>query len=189
MQLGDTRVATHAAVTLTVDAARILRRPQHASLVNAVLRRSLREQPAVDATDEVRFNHPGWMLRRLQHDWPSHWQRIVAANDERAPMWLRVNLRRGSRDDYLRELSGEAVEGPVATTEDGLDAALCLGDATCGHRAPGFRRRARVWYRTVRRSLPPRGYWRAAAAASLTRARRPAEKPGICWNWRRRTRF
>lgn len=138
LQLGDTRVATHAAVTLTVDAARLLRRPQHASLVNAVLRRSLRETPAVDVTDEVRFNHPDWMLRRLQHDWPSHWQQIVAANDERAPMWLRVNLRRGSRDDYLRELSGDAVDGPVATTADGLDAALCLATPRPVTELPGF---------------------------------------------------
>lgn len=138
LQLGDTRVATHAAVTLTVDAARLLRRPQYASLVNAVLRRSLREQPAVEATDEVRFNHPDWMLRRLQHDWPSHWQQIVAANDERAPMWLRVNLRRGSRDDYLRELSADAVDGPVATTEDGLDAALCLATPRAVTELPGF---------------------------------------------------
>lgn len=138
LQLGDMRVATHAAVTLTVDAARLLRRPQHASLVNAVLRRSLREPPAVDATDEVRFNHPDWMLQRLRQDWPSHWQQVVAANDERAPMWLRVNLRRGSRDDYLRELSGDAADGPVATTEDGLDAALCLATPRPVTELPGF---------------------------------------------------
>lgn len=140
LQLGDTRIATHAAVTLTVDAARVLRRPQFAPLVNAVLRRSLREPPDVDTTDEVRFNHPDWMLRRLRRDWPSHWQQIVAANDERAPMWLRVNSRRGSRDDYLRELqlSFDAVNGPVATTEDGLDAALCLATPRAVAGLPGF---------------------------------------------------
>jgi len=138
LQLGDTRVATHAAVTLTVDAARLLRRPRLAPLVNAVLRRSLREQPPVDATDEVRYNHPDWMLRRLQRDWPSHWQQIVAANDERAPMWLRVNRRQGSRDDYLRELSAEAAGGPVATTADGLDAALCLATPRAVSALPGF---------------------------------------------------
>jgi len=37
-QLSDTRVPDHAAVSTTVEAARLLRRPKYAGLINAVLR-------------------------------------------------------------------------------------------------------------------------------------------------------
>ncbi len=37
-QLSDTRIPDHAAVSMTVEASRLLRRPKYASLINAVLR-------------------------------------------------------------------------------------------------------------------------------------------------------
>ena len=40
-QLTDTRVPDHAAVSMTVEAARLLRRPKYAGLINAVLRNKL----------------------------------------------------------------------------------------------------------------------------------------------------
>ena len=42
-QLTDTRVPDHAAVSTTVEAARLLRRPKYAGLINAVLRNSTRK--------------------------------------------------------------------------------------------------------------------------------------------------
>ena len=42
-QLSDTRVPDHAAVSMTVEAVRLLRRPKYAGLVNAVLRNYLRQ--------------------------------------------------------------------------------------------------------------------------------------------------
>ncbi|HZW59820.1 MAG TPA: 16S rRNA (cytosine(967)-C(5))-methyltransferase RsmB [Woeseiaceae bacterium] len=134
LQLGDTRVAPHAAVSLTVEAARVLGRPRHAALVNAVLRRYQRQAPAVAADEEARYNHPHWMLARLRHDWPEHWPEIVAANNARAPMWLRVNERRTSRDDYLQRLGG----APQGSTLAGLDAALCLARPRAVDELPGF---------------------------------------------------
>ena len=106
-QLIDTRIPDHAAVSTTVEAARLLRRPKYAGLVNAVLRNFLRQdigrQEAGD--DESRFNHPAWFIDALREDWPDDWQQILEANNERAPMWLRVNQNRTTTADYLDRLA------------------------------------------------------------------------------------
>ncbi len=77
-------------------------------LVNAVLRRFLRERTELIASladDEVaRHNHPGWWIRRLKRDWPEHWQAILAANQAQPPLTLRVNTRHGSVADYRERL-------------------------------------------------------------------------------------
>ena len=106
-QLIDTRIPDHAAVSTTVEAARLLRRPTYAGLINAVLRNFLRQdigrQEAGD--DESRFNHPAWFIDALRADWPDDWQQILEANNERAPMWLRVNQNRTTTADYLDRLA------------------------------------------------------------------------------------
>jgi len=114
-QLGDTRIPDHAAVSATVEATRMLRRPRYAGLVNAVLRNFQRRRAVRTeaAGDEARFNHPGWLIDRLRADWPERWEAVLAANDERAPMWLRVNRRRMSATDYLQRygVDGEVLPG------------------------------------------------------------------------------
>jgi 16S rRNA (cytosine967-C5)-methyltransferase len=76
-------------------------RPQ-ANFVNACLRRFLREREALVAatdTDPVaRWNHPRWWIARLRQDHPGAWEQILAANNTPAPMTLRVNTHRISRE-------------------------------------------------------------------------------------------
>ena len=106
-QLIDTRIPDHAAVSMTVEAAKLLRRPKYAGLINAVLRNFLRQdigrQEAGD--DESRFNHPAWFIDALRADWPDDWQQILEANNDRAPMWLRVNQNRTTTADYIDRLA------------------------------------------------------------------------------------
>jgi len=74
-QLWDTRVPDHAAVSMTVEAARLLRKPKYAGLVNAVMRNFTRRQlaEAEPGTEESRYNHPQYLLDCLRRDWPDHW--------------------------------------------------------------------------------------------------------------------
>jgi len=132
-QLSDTRVSAHAAVGLTVEASRLLKRPQAAGLVNAVLRNQLRSPVSPDEDDiEARWNHPRWIIEQLQTDWPDDWQWIIEANNRQAPMWLRVNSRRSSATDYLARLDGKAE--PIA----GIDQALKLDSPQAALALPGF---------------------------------------------------
>ena len=105
-QLTDTRIPDHAAVSMTVEAARCLRRPKYAGLINAVLRNFLRKGIASQepADEEARFNHPAWLIAQLREDWPDDWRQIIEANNDRAPMWLRVNQHRTTTSDYVARL-------------------------------------------------------------------------------------
>jgi 16S rRNA (cytosine967-C5)-methyltransferase len=136
-QLTDTRVPDHAAVSMTVEAARVLRRPAYAGLINAVLRNFRRKNPPVAGDEEAEFNHPAWLLQTLRRDWPDDWRSIVDANNARAAMWLRVNARRMTATDYagLLQLSDSA---PNATTLPGLDQALSLDRPVDVLKLPGF---------------------------------------------------
>lgn len=110
-QLTDTRVPDHAAVSQTVEAARILRRPKLAGLVNAILRRFRRDNLADTeaASPEARHNHPGWLIDLIRQDWPDDWEAVLAANNARAPMWLRVNVLRTSPQDYVARLDADGI--------------------------------------------------------------------------------
>ena len=149
-QLTESRIPDHAAVSLTVDATRSLRRPKYAPVVNAVLRKFRRErgEHAIDREppdDEARFNHPAWLIARLKSDWPGQWRQILAANDARAPMWLRVNRTRMTTGEYLQQL--EQLRKPGAevaeergsnTTLAGFDQAIRLAEPAAVAALPGF---------------------------------------------------
>ena len=117
-QLQHMRVAPHAAVTETVDAAQALGKDWAKHLVNAVLRRFLRERDDIETQvvrdEEARYNHPAWLLDTLRRDWPGEWRDIVAANVTRPPMTLRVNLRKTSRDVYRARLAGAGLTAHVS---------------------------------------------------------------------------
>jgi len=117
-QVGTMDVPDHAAVAETVDAAAKLGKPGMKGLVNAVLRRYARERTRLDArvaeTKAGRWAHPEWMINRLAAEWPDHWQAILAANNERPPMWLRVNRSRAERDAYIETLGRVAKAGEWA---------------------------------------------------------------------------
>lgn len=137
-QLSDTRVPDHAAVSMTVEAARILRQPKFSSLVNAVLRNFRRKGVAESEppNDEARFSHPDWLISQIRQDWPDHWQDILQANNERAPMWLRVNNRNNTTGDYLRRL--ESASGEKHTLLPGIDTAIRLATPKPVADLPGF---------------------------------------------------
>lgn len=92
-QLHVLALPAHAAVSATIDAARLLDRGARAGLINAVLRRSQREGLPESDDPGVRTNHSDWLLRQLQRDWPQDWPVILDANNTQAPLWLRVNGR------------------------------------------------------------------------------------------------
>ena len=140
-QLLESRVPDHAAVSLTVEAARRLRRPKFAPLVNAVLRNFRRKGLATmePAEEEARFNHPAWLIERLKQDWPSHWREIVDGNNGRGPMWLRVNATKLSRADYLERLQEAPAEhGEQHAAPDGFPHAIRLAEPRPVMELPGF---------------------------------------------------
>ena len=103
-QLMHTRIPAHAALAETVEGAIALKRQQLKGLINGVLRQFQRQQEELmlQMNDgDQRYLHPKWLLERLKRAWPGQWQQIVEANNQRPPMWLRVNRNHHSRDEWL----------------------------------------------------------------------------------------
>jgi len=130
----------YAAVDASVEAARELDKPKFAALINAVLRRWLRERDALrtdlDADPVTRTAHPRWLLDAFAADWPSEGDAMVAANNAEAPLWLRVNRRRSDPAALASRLAAAGIESETsAQLPDALRVARSL-DVTG---LPGFR--------------------------------------------------
>jgi 16S rRNA (cytosine967-C5)-methyltransferase len=129
----------HAVIHETVEAARALGKDWATGVVNAVLRNCQRKMQALqqqlDSKPVTRWSHPNWFLKQLRQDWPTEWEAIVDANNQRPPMMLRVNLLRQSVEDYAGLLTQQGVMSqPVA----GVQSALCLPQAVGVDKLPGF---------------------------------------------------
>lgn len=132
-------IPEYAVVAACVDAARLLGQPRLAGLVNAVLRRYLRERVELladlDLDVVTRHAHPRWLIERLAADWPGDLEAILAANNREAPLTLRVNRRRSDRDSLRAQL---AAAGVSAEAPADLSDALVLAESTDVSRLPGF---------------------------------------------------
>ena len=139
VQLEVLGFAPYAAVAASVDAARALGKPAFASLVNAVLRRWLRERDArsaaLDRDAVTRSAHPRWLVDAYATDWPAHCAAILAANNAEAPLTLRVNRRRATRDAFIAQL---AAAGVGASAHAELPEAVLLDASTDVTRLPGY---------------------------------------------------
>lgn len=106
----------HTLVDQTVEACAADRELARAKgMVNAVLRRFLRERDAlmsqVMRDDEAALNYPRWWISTMRTAWPQQAEAVLAAGNRQPPLTLRVNRRKTSVDDYLRVLSSAGIAG------------------------------------------------------------------------------
>ena len=137
-QLLHTRIPPHAALAETVEGAVVIKRPQLKGLINGVLRQFQRQQEELLAEfgdSNKRFLHPEWLLKRLQKAYPSKWEAIVEANNQRPPMWLRVNRNHHTRDEWLALLETAEMNG---FTHDAYPDAIRLASPAPVQALPGF---------------------------------------------------
>jgi len=139
VQIEHLRIPDHAAVDATVAAAELLGLARAKGLVNAVLRRYLREHEALaremGSNREAVASHPAWMLDLFEREWPTCSEQIIAANNQAPPMWLRVNQTRVDPAAYLQRLGADGIAAQ-ASGED--PAALKLETPASITALPGF---------------------------------------------------
>ena len=83
----------------------------------------------------IRDAHPAWLVQRLQSAYADHWQAILQANNQQAPMTLRVNLRHGSTADYLAQLQATGI---AAQAHPSVASAVVLDTPVAVERLPGW---------------------------------------------------
>jgi 16S rRNA (cytosine967-C5)-methyltransferase len=136
-EIEDARTPDYAVVDAAVSTAKAAGRS--AGLINALLRRYLRERDSLEAdiarNPAARYAAPEWLAERLREDWPERWTDILAASDAQAPMWLRVNARHGTAADYLATLRRAGIE---AVAEPRVPQAVRLATPRDVGEVPGF---------------------------------------------------
>ncbi|HKU47005.1 MAG TPA: 16S rRNA (cytosine(967)-C(5))-methyltransferase RsmB, partial [Burkholderiales bacterium] len=136
-QLGYTRAAPHAIVDHAVRTCEALGFPAAKGLTNAVLRNFLRNHVTMLArtqeSDIARYSHPQWWVDRLRAQYPKRFAQTLEAGNQRPPLALRVNRRRGDTAGYLALLAREGLGGEAYGAS-----AVILDKALPAGRIPGL---------------------------------------------------
>lgn len=138
-QLRAMRIPEHAALSETVNACKILGKPWATGLINASLRNYQRNKVTIDEQalqqESAKYAHPDWLIKQFKNDWPNNWQAILEANNQQAPMMLRVNQQHSSREQYLVRLQQANINAAaLPQTSQGL-----LLESPCDvYQLPGF---------------------------------------------------
>lgn len=147
-QLQFTRVAPHAAINETVNAALFFRKQWAKKLINGVLRSFQRQQEKDqqehNTTIETEFvpnhlahkvSHPRWLQKAISRAWPEQAEAIFEANNQHPPFTLRVNQQHHSVKEYSSLL--DAVNAEEEGTPYSLSG-LTLKKACDVTQLPGF---------------------------------------------------
>jgi len=124
-QLFYTRIPDHAVLSETVQASVKLKKPWAKGLINALLRKALREGDnlveSVNAKPWIAASLPQWFYQQIEQDWPEETTQIATNSHQRAPLTLRINSRRTSRDKYLQKLQDKGINAkPHSLAEHAL---------------------------------------------------------------------
>jgi 16S rRNA (cytosine967-C5)-methyltransferase len=133
------RTPDHAVVSETVETCEKINMRWAKGLVNAILREYIRKAKKINLkiheNETIKFAHPAWLIKQIKMDWPSYWEEILVANNERPPMFLRVNKLRNNRKYYIDRLKKVDIEG--VKTEHSCHGIL-LKKPTNVEKLPGF---------------------------------------------------
>lgn len=103
-QLLQTRIPPHAAISETVEAIKQLGQEHTSGLINALLRRTLREIDSLRVSFDPHHALPHWLAEQIQHDWPEQAAELAQTLRHAAPIFLRINRRQRSKQGYLDTL-------------------------------------------------------------------------------------
>jgi 16S rRNA (cytosine967-C5)-methyltransferase len=138
-ELEDARTPQYAVVDAAVTTAKATDARRASGLINAVLRRYLRERQSLDAevarSPVTRHAAPIWLADRYRADWPVRWTQLLAAGDTQAPMWLRINRLKATTASYLETLR---LAGLHARVDARVPLAVALDNPCDVRDLPGF---------------------------------------------------
>lgn len=119
-QIKYMRIPDHAAVSETVAATATLKNRHMKALINAVLRNFVRATEKASITNttnvsstppvSIQYNHPSWFIKKVRQAYPNKWQQILNANQQKPPMWLRVNQLHHNSESYSKLLAAAEIE-------------------------------------------------------------------------------
>ena len=107
----------YAAINESVSACAKLDKKWAEALINKIARLAIeRKQELIDLCQQelnTKYNHPFWLIKKIKRAWPEYWQDILRNNMQQAPMDLRVNLMKISREEFIKELEQNNIVAKV----------------------------------------------------------------------------
>jgi 16S rRNA (cytosine967-C5)-methyltransferase len=139
------RIPVYATVNEAVRLAKSHAGGKAAGFVNGVLRNFLREQKQVSKPDPKEspisalaeyWSHPDWLIERwLKYFDIEQVEALLEANNEKAPLVLRTNLRQGTRAALLELLQSKKIKvSPTTWSPEGI----MVQSRTLIDKLPGF---------------------------------------------------
>jgi len=140
------KIPDYAAVNEAVELAKLQRGgDKTGGFVNGVLRSLLRQNKISTATEAgkesvaalaAEFSHPEWLVQRWIDEFGRHEAcALMRANNQRAPLVLRANRRKGQRDELLEQLLDQ---GFVASATPWSPDGIMLESSGAVENLPGF---------------------------------------------------
>jgi 16S rRNA (cytosine967-C5)-methyltransferase len=87
-------------------------------MLNASLRRFLRERQALEDSVadslEAQWNYQGWWVKQFRVAYPTQWGEILASANVPAPLTLRANVRKASREHVLEAFDAAGIDATVS---------------------------------------------------------------------------
>jgi len=104
-QLSNQSIKSFTIVNENVKAAKLINN-KFSGLVNGVLRNFLRKKPEFQAPFELRlkYSYPEWWVEKLKNQYPQDYEAILKIGNTRAPIFLRVNVKKITHTDYINQL-------------------------------------------------------------------------------------
>ena len=101
-QLSNQSIKSFTIVNENVKAAKLINN-KFSGLVNGVLRNFLRKKPEFeDPLDlRIKYSYPEWWVEKLKNQYPQAYEAILKIGNTRAPIFLRVNVKKITHVDYI----------------------------------------------------------------------------------------
>ena len=105
-ELDECHTPDYASVSAAVDVCNAIDKPWASRLINGCLRRYQRDRSTLHEAlgDTERAALPGWLYKSLIRSLPHAMPSIADVSKKKPPLTLRVNVQKGSRDDYKEQL-------------------------------------------------------------------------------------
>lgn len=101
-QLSNQSIKSFTIVNENVKAAKLINN-KFSGLVNGVLRNFLRKKPEFEDPFDLRikYSYPEWWVEKLKNQYPQAYEAILKIGNTRAPIFLRVNVKKITHVDYI----------------------------------------------------------------------------------------
>lgn len=132
-QLSQSNKPDYAVVNETVKCVKKSKKKWAANLINGVLRNYCRSLE--DDTKPKKTELPQWMYDAFKKDWSENINSIAQQSNQHAPMSIRVNRLKTSRDDYLQQLHNANIEAQIS---EQVNSGIILKNAVGVDKLPYF---------------------------------------------------